>query len=631
MYLILSKPMSFKENVMRNRIGLMLTLVFSLTSLFSLAQQDAQQKSPAGQQNTSSACSFSIADTISGNKEACTFIGTTGGDATYSINAVSATYYVWSVSNATTMQIISGQGTPNVTVRFTGNYGIGTLSVKVGNNCGPEINRSALILKGPPPIPGEITGEATACPYINYDTTALYFINKVTNATGYQWTVPQGITIVGRPGGIGTPNDTAIIVKFDNTFVAGTFITVNGVSRCGLSSPKNFTINRSWSPVPESITGPTNSCVIKAGLNNPGGTPVVYRTNKVRYAVSYLWSVPPGATIVSPVMGSSINVRDTSITVVFGSSYAGGFVSVQSVTGCGVSPLRSIQVNDQVLGTPISISGTLNPCPTIGGPDTTTYRIRKVEDATSYAWNVPVGATIVGRPGGAGTPNDTIILVRWNAAFTTGTIDVSAVNNCMTSTTRSLTLIRKMPTTPNGIMVATMRTCPYRQYAYMISGLPANSNSVVWSVPPGATILSGQGTLTIKVEYAATAINGNITVTGVNSCGLGTPRTLAISLPACPSPRTIFSRTEKMTDIFSADIFETKIFPNPGTTFNISVPSNSREKIHLSITDVSGSIQNRYSISPNETFQFGEQLMPGMYFVRIRQGAHVVTKKIIKL
>ncbi len=603
----------------------------SLPSI-NFGQNSTINKTGDSNQNSSNACSFSIGDSIAGNKEGCTFIGIAGGTATYSINAVSASYYDWSVSNTSNMQIVSGQGTPNITIRFAASYTLGSINVKVGNVCGPEIMRTAYIFKGPPPIPGEITGDATACPYINYDTTALYSISKVTNATSYQWTVPQGITIVGRPGGGGTKNDTAIVVKFDNSFVAGTFITVNAVTQCGISSPKNFTIHRSWSPVPEIITGPTNSCVIKVGPSNPTGTPVVYRTNKVRYAVSYTWTVPAGATIISPVIGTSINVKDTSITVLFGSSYSGGYVSVQSVTGCGMSTYRSIPVNDQVLATPAAIYGTLNPCPTIGGPDTTSYRTKKIDDAKSYIWTVPAGAVITAHPGGAGTENDTIILVRWSSAFTTGTIDVNAVNNCMTSTTRSLTITRKMPLAPNGIMSALLKTCPNRHYAYMINAMPVNGNSVVWSVPAGANILSGQGTLSIKVEYDAGAIVGNVTVTGVNSCGLGTPRVLAVALPACPSFRESRELITKTDYDLPADITETLIYPNPSAAnFFIKTKVAGKEKIQITIMDMQGRILQQNMYSTNELIKVGNTLNAGMYFLRIIQGDKMITRKIIKL
>ncbi len=632
MYLFfLDKFFNIQLNSVKKFTAFLKLLILLSTPVYTFAQKDAKNEPGNSTDNISSICSFSIADSIAGNKEACTFVGIAGGVATYSITAVAASYYVWTVSNTSNMQIIGGQGTPNITVQFAASYGIGSLSVKVGNTCGPEITRTAFIFNGPPPIPGEITGDATACPYINYDTNAVYTISKVVNATSYNWTVPQGITILSRPGGIGTPNDTTIIVKFDNTFVAGTFITVNAVSQCGISSPKNFTIHRSWSPVPEIIIGPMNSCAIKVGPNNPTGTPVVYKTNKVRYAVSYIWTVPPGATIISPVNGTSVNIRDTCITVLFSSSYTGGYISVQSKTGCGISPLRSIPVNDHVLATPAAIYGTLNPCPTIGGPDTTAYRIKKVDEATTYFWSVPAGATIVGHPGGAGTINDTIILVRWTSGFNTGTIDVNAVNNCMNSTTRSLTLVKKMPLASNGILVAWMKPCPNRHFAYMINTLPVNANSVVWTVPPGATILSGQGTLTIKVEYASTAITGNVTVTGVNSCGLGTPRMLAVSLPACSSGRELFSETQIPDTKLSAEILEATIFPNPGISFTLSAKTKSTEKIHITITNIQGTVQRQQFISANEKIFFGNELLSGVYFIHIRQGSSNLTKKFVKL
>ena len=43
-----------------------------------------------------------------------------------------------------------------------------------------------------------------------------------------------------------------------------------------------------------------------------------------------------------------------------------------------------------------------------------------------------------------------------------------------------------------------------------------------WTVPTGATIISGSTTSSITVNYSVTAVSGNITVNGINSCGNGT-------------------------------------------------------------------------------------------------------------
>jgi len=49
-----------------------------------------------------------------------------------------------------------------------------------------------------------------------------------------------------------------------------------------------------------------------------------------------------------------------------------------------------------------------------------------------------------------------------------------------------------------------------------------------WTIPAGATIVSGQGTVSIKIDFGTTG--GNLTVQAVNSCGNSTSTILAITL-----------------------------------------------------------------------------------------------------
>ncbi|MEI7663079.1 MAG: T9SS type A sorting domain-containing protein [Bacteroidota bacterium] len=49
-----------------------------------------------------------------------------------------------------------------------------------------------------------------------------------------------------------------------------------------------------------------------------------------------------------------------------------------------------------------------------------------------------------------------------------------------------------------------------------------NATSYTWTLPAGATIATGAGTKSITVNFSASAVSGNITVAGTNSCGNGT-------------------------------------------------------------------------------------------------------------
>ena len=56
----------------------------------------------------------------------------------------------------------------------------------------------------------------------------------------------------------------------------------------------------------------------------------------------------------------------------------------------------------------------------------------------------------------------------------------------------------------------------------------ANATSYVWSLPTGVTGTSTTNSIT--VTYGTSAISGNITVKGTNSCGVGATSTLAVTV-----------------------------------------------------------------------------------------------------
>ncbi len=63
-----------------------------------------------------------------------------------------------------------------------------------------------------------------------------------------------------------------------------------------------------------------------------------------------------------------------------------------------------------------------------------------------------------------------------------------------------------------------------------------NATSYTWTLPAGATIVSGANTRIITVNYALNAVTGLISVTGTNPCGNGTESSLLVTLNPLPVP-----------------------------------------------------------------------------------------------
>ena len=69
--------------------------------------------------------------------------------------------------------------------------------------------------------------------------------------------------------------------------------------------------------------------------------------------------------------------------------------------------------------------------------------------------------------------------------------------------------------------------------AYSIAAVPG-ATSYNWTVPPGTTVASGQGTASITLNIGTT--NGNVCVTASNACGTSAPSCITITLtPATPA------------------------------------------------------------------------------------------------
>ncbi len=84
-------------------------------------------------------------------------------------------------------------------------------------------------------------------------------------------------------------------------------------------------------------------------------------------------------------------------------------------------------------------------------------------------------------------------------------------------------------------------------------------------------------------------------------------------------------------DINGKAPFMTYIWPNPTEyDFYLQVESDSDNPIQVSVTDATGRVLSKYQTSNNETISFGSNLMPGTYFVYVKQGSYSETIMVFK-
>ena len=235
---------------------------------------------------------------------------------------------------------IIGNATGNsIAVKFIDGYvqsGLsGQICVSANNSNGCATSASSCInisvQVSAPVTPPSISGPQSACP----GDIATYSIAAVNRASGYNWTLPSGTSILSGA------NTNIITVQYPQNFTATT-ISVSATNACGVNSPRTRTVGLNTLTAPGAITGPVDGLC--------GATNAVYRISHVRGATSYAWTIPAGATIIGNSNGSTIVVNYSSVSV------ASGNITVAAVNNCGTGNARSLAVKT-VPGLPGSISG----------------------------------------------------------------------------------------------------------------------------------------------------------------------------------------------------------------------------------------------------------------------------------
>ncbi|MFT3909189.1 MAG: T9SS type A sorting domain-containing protein [Ferruginibacter sp.] len=484
-------------------------------------------------------------------------------------------------------------------------------------------------------------GPANACPYINVGP-AFYHINKDTNALVTHWYLNY---LNGTTPILGGPADSIASLTFSPGFVS-VKLNVLRMNFCGISSTKVIPVYTNKLPAtPGSISGPTDPCPYMQSAANPSGLPATYTIRKVIDASSYTWTVPANATITSHPGGTGAN--DTIITVIFNSSFTTGSLSVQAINYCGSKSPRTITLTKKASGTPGTITGPTAVCPfqqipphPAGTP--VDYTIRKVNYATSYTWTLPSGATAT-HPGGTGI-NDTIIRVTYGSSFAGGVITVKSNTNCSTSSARSLSIIYKLPYTPGTITATAATACPQRRITYSLASLPSYATSVQWTVPASGTLISGQGALSIIVEFAGpTSVTDTVRVVAVNDCGTSAQKKLKVAAltGSCRSagksneqnipPAITRSTSPVINNLAEPNV---TVMPNPSQHyFNlVATGYDPKISIRMQVTDAAGrAIETKQNILNGETIQVGQNYKPGIYFAIFVQGTKKKTIRLVKL
>ena len=466
-----------------------------------------------------------------------------------------ATSYVWTISNGAT-----GLSTTNsITVDFGTSATSGNITVMGSNSCGDGASSTLAITVNPLPLAaGAITGDATVCQGQNSVT---YNVPTIDNATSYVWTLPSG--------SIGTSTTNSIDVDFGSSAISGN-ITVKGTNNCGDGDVSTLAIT--VNPLPLAAGTITGDATVCQGQNS-----VTYNVPTIANATSYVWTLPSGAT------GTSTT---NSITVDFGTSASSWNIAVMGTNSCGDGAVSTLPITVNPL--PLAagtISGDATVCQ---GQNSVTYNVPTINNATSYVWTLPSGAT--------GTSTTNSITVDFGTSASSGNISVIGTNSCGNGTISTLGInVNVKPITP----------------IITLNGLVLQSNASSgnqWHDQNG--LING-----------ATNQNYTVTVDG--------DYYVIVSLLGCSSDP---SNTINVT-ITGIEVVEfgrvIKVYPNPVSNELIIEIEGNNDKVNFDILNTIGQVVFKGNLIDKTTVQTSD-FAPGVYHIKLENGKTFEFKKIIK-
>ncbi|MEI6684442.1 MAG: SBBP repeat-containing protein, partial [Bacteroidota bacterium] len=209
----------------------------------------------------------------------------------------------------------------------------------------------------------------------------------------------------------------------------------------------------------------------------------------------------------------------------WGTYYGGPGFSIS--WGCAADDSANVFICGQTSAeTMISTPGSFQPV--YGGPNLDAFLV-KFNPGGVRQWGTYYGGTITDCGSACVTIGDTIYLTgrAGPGLATPGSYQPNSAGVCDGILVKFVDC--NTPGQPGPITGNTGICAPATGVLYSIAPVPIASG-YTWTVPAGATIISGQNTTSITVDYGQTAVSGYITVLASNACGQGEPDSLIVTV-----------------------------------------------------------------------------------------------------
>jgi hypothetical protein len=312
--------------------------------------------------------------------------------------------------------------------------------------------------------------------------------------SNYKWHIPAGGTITS--GGTTTDNKVTVTwTTLGEKLVTVNYSSIGGSTVYDLNVPSAFPVNVNALPT---LSGSATACSTSTGN--------IYTTEPGMS--NYIWNVT-GGTITSGG-GSTSNSATITWNTAGPQTVSVNYTNFNGFTASSPT-VKNVTVNP-VPAVAGAITGSATVC---AGSQGVSYSVGTIANATSYNWTVPTGATVAS---GAGTAN---ITVNYSTGAVSGNVSVSGSNGCGNGTAANLAVTVNPLTAASGPISGPTAVCQGSAGLSFSVAPIANATSYTWSLPAGATIVSGANTRSIVVNLSMSTISGQISVYGSNSCGNG--------------------------------------------------------------------------------------------------------------
>jgi hypothetical protein len=510
---------------------------------------------------------------------------------TYTVPAISGVTFTWSVPSG--VSIVSGQGTNSIVTSWTVSAVSGNVTVVGTNSCGSGLSSLPVTTNQGFSV-GTISGTNPVC---RPATGVVYSVPNQAGVT-YTWTVPANVTITAGQG------TSSITTSWSSTSTTGT-VSVSATGGCGTATASLSVIVRTALPsTPGTVTGNSSAC---------RGDVLIYKISKIATADFYSW-IPSAGMLVNG-SATAISIPDTFVTVTFLNTYVSDTLKVRSGNCKGLSTTTRTKLISRKTSAPSTPGTVLGQVNTLCGVTSVTYSFNTaVAGAISYTWRTNiVGALLNGQasPVTINAPTQSVVLTfpaNWTG---TGNIYVKANNGCGSSAEKTVALTSR-PAAPAAINGSTTQCTGATNQTYSVAAV-TGATSYTWTMPTGVTLVSGQGTSTIVVNFNATAANRSLKVVANNSCGASSAKTLVVAVAACPSVRE--GSLSALSNV--------EVYPNPSKgLLSVNFNSISVDNYMLTVSDLSGRVLRMIPVSAVE----GENKV-NLELTDVSTGVYILTLK----